>query len=188
MDVFSGDVRSGMPGLHGGGQERSRSLSAARPSWYPTTCSLRATPGRRSGAPCWETATAQTRTCWPPAYSTPKGSRPTCRSSSEGSERGGSPRELWIYDLRTNQHFTLKANSLERHHLDDFVACYNTGDRSQRAAGETEQFGWFTDDELVNRDKTNLDIFWLLAESLKFPEFTRRLSRQKESPAYPGSR
>ena len=97
-------------------------------------------------------------------------------------------RELWIYDLRTSQHFTLKANPLERHHLDDFVACYNTGDRSQRAAGETEQFGWFTDDELVNRDKTNLDIFWLRAESLKFPEFTRRLSRQKESPAYPGSR
>ena len=83
-----------------------------------------------------------------------------------GRRRGGSPRELWIYDLRTNQHFTLKANSLERHHLDDFVACYNTGDRSQRAAGETEQFGWFTDDELVNRDKTNLDIFWLRAESL----------------------
>ena len=35
-----------------------------------------------------------------------------------GRRRGGSPRELWIYDLRTNQHFTLKANSLERppHH------------------------------------------------------------------------
>ena len=25
---------------------------------------------------------------------------------------------LWIYDLRTNQHFTLKQNPLRRHHLD----------------------------------------------------------------------
>ena len=31
-------------------------------------------------------------------------------------------RELWIYDLRTNQHFTLKTNPLRREHLDDFVA------------------------------------------------------------------
>ena len=95
-------------------------------------------------------------------------------------------RELWIYDLRTNQHFTLKANPLQRHHLDDFVACYNSDDSSQRT--EAEQFRWFTEDELVNRDKTNLDIFWLRAESLEYPEFTRRLSSQKESPAYPGSR
>ncbi len=97
-------------------------------------------------------------------------------------------RELWICYLRTSQHFTLKANPLQRHHLDDFVACYNSDDRSQRAAGETEQCRRFTYDELVNRDKTNLDIFWLRAESLEYPEFTRRLSPQKESPAYPGSR
>ena len=118
MDVFSGDVRSGMPGLHGGGQERSRSLSAARPSWYPTTCSLRAAPGRRSGATCWATAKSEPYSGCPPAYSTPRVSSPTCCSSSVGPGRGGSPRELWIYDLRTNQHFTLKANSLERppHH------------------------------------------------------------------------
>ena len=29
---------------------------------------------------------------------------------------------LWVYDLRTNRHFTLKQNPLRRHHLDDFVA------------------------------------------------------------------
>src|SRR5436190_4697978 len=33
--------------------------------------------------------------------------------------------ELWIYDLRTNKHFTLKENPLKRSDLDDFVACYN---------------------------------------------------------------
>lgn len=32
-------------------------------------------------------------------------------------------RTLWIYDLRTNQHFTLKTNTLTRADLDDFVRC-----------------------------------------------------------------
>jgi type I restriction enzyme M protein len=32
---------------------------------------------------------------------------------------------LWIYDFRTNQHFTLKTQPLKRADLDDFVACYN---------------------------------------------------------------
>ena len=31
---------------------------------------------------------------------------------------------LWIYDLRTNQHFTLKERPMTRADLDDFVACY----------------------------------------------------------------
>jgi len=31
---------------------------------------------------------------------------------------------LWIYDLRTNKHFTLKENPLKRSDLDDFVNCY----------------------------------------------------------------
>ena len=84
MDVFSGDVRSGMPGLHGGGHERSRSLSVARPSWYPTMCSSRVAPGRRSGATCCATATSKPCSGWPPAYSMPTGSSPTCCSSSAG--------------------------------------------------------------------------------------------------------
>ena len=37
-------------------------------------------------------------------------------------------KKLWIYDLRTNQHFTLKTNPLKRADLDDFVACYNAGE------------------------------------------------------------
>jgi type I restriction enzyme M protein len=34
-------------------------------------------------------------------------------------------KELWIYDLRTNQRFTLKERPMTRADLDDFVACYN---------------------------------------------------------------
>ena len=77
-------------------------------------------------------------------------------------------RELWIYDLRTNQHFTRVKNPLTRDHLDDFVACYRADDRTQREG--TERFHRFTYDELTLRDKANLDIFWLRDESLEDSE------------------
>ena len=73
--------------------------------------------------------------------------------------------KLWIYDLRTNQHFTLKERTLKRTDLDDFVACYHPQNRHQRA--ESERFKSFTYEELTKRDKTNLDIFWLKDESLE---------------------
>ncbi len=94
--------------------------------------------------------------------------------------------KLWIYDLRTNQHFTLKENPLQRSHLDEFVACYfgNVGARLDRARSgkgahearpytdrfnrvETERFKAFAYDELMKRDKVNLDIFWLKDEALE---------------------
>jgi type I restriction enzyme M protein len=72
---------------------------------------------------------------------------------------------LWIYDLRTNLHFTLKENPLKREDLDDFVKCYNPKNRHTRK--ESERFRSFTYDELLKRDKLNLDIFWLKDESLE---------------------
>ena len=73
---------------------------------------------------------------------------------------------LWIYDLRTNQHFTLKQNTLTRAHLDEFVASYAPGQpHSERV--ETERFHSFAYDELVAREKANLDITWLRDESLE---------------------
>ena len=41
-------------------------------------------------------------------------------------------RKLWIYDLRTNMHFTLKTNPLKREDLDEFVQCYNPANRHDR--------------------------------------------------------
>jgi len=85
--------------------------------------------------------------------------------------------KLWIYDFRTNQHFTLKENTLKRADLDDFVACYfgNTGksakgtsrSTSRHDRKETERFKAFTYDELIKRDKVNLDIFWLKDDALE---------------------
>jgi type I restriction enzyme M protein len=72
---------------------------------------------------------------------------------------------LWVYDFRTNQHFTQKQNPLRREHLQDFVDCYKTGERNKRK--ESDRFKKFTYDELIARDKTNLDIFWLKDDSLE---------------------
>jgi type I restriction enzyme M protein len=74
-------------------------------------------------------------------------------------------RRLWIYDFRTNQSFTLKQRPLRREDLDDFVACYRSGNRQARQ--ESERFRSFSYDELIARDKANLDIFWLKDESLE---------------------
>ncbi len=73
--------------------------------------------------------------------------------------------KLWIYDFRTNQHFTLKTNPLKRKHLDEFVACYNPENRHERK--ESERFRAFTYDDLLKRDKVSLDIFWLKDDSLE---------------------
>ena len=80
--------------------------------------------------------------------------------------------KLWIYDLRTNKHFTLKENTLKRTDLDDFVACYGEagGDASapnRHERKESERFKGFTYDELIKRDKVNLDIFWLKDDALE---------------------
>jgi len=72
--------------------------------------------------------------------------------------------KLWIYDLRTNIHFTLKTNTLRYEDLEDFIKCYNPENRHERT--ETERFKSFTYEEIMKRDKTNLDIFWLKDNSL----------------------
>ena len=73
--------------------------------------------------------------------------------------------KLWIYDLRTNKHFTLKENTLKRTDLDDFVACYNPKNRHERRPAD--RFRSFSYEELLKRDKLNLDIFWLKDEALE---------------------
>lgn len=71
---------------------------------------------------------------------------------------------VWIYDLRTNKHFTLKTRPLALEDLRDFIECYHPANRHERTA--TERFRYFTHEELVARDKASLDIFWLKDDSL----------------------
>jgi len=76
--------------------------------------------------------------------------------------------KLWIYDLRTNKHFTLKTNPLRYEDLQDFIQRYNSENRHNRQ--ETERFKAFSYDDLMQRDKVSLDIFWLKDESLEDSE------------------
>jgi len=82
--------------------------------------------------------------------------------------------KLWNYcnvlrdaglSFRTNQQFTLKTNPLRRFDLDDFVACYNPENRFERKP--SDRFHSFEYDDLLKRDKVNLDIFWLKDDSLE---------------------
>lgn len=76
--------------------------------------------------------------------------------------------KLWIYDLRTNKHFTLKTGSLAFDDLQDFVRCYNAENINDRK--ESERFKAFSYEEIIKRDKANLDIFWIKDESLEESE------------------
>ena len=81
-------------------------------------------------------------------------------------------KKLWVYDLRTNIHFTLKTNPLSRSDLDEFVKCYNPKNRHRRQPTWCEKnpegrWRCFDYEELVKRDKVNLDIFWLKDKSLE---------------------
>jgi type I restriction enzyme M protein len=88
-------------------------------------------------------------------------------------------KKLWIYDLRTNQHYTLKTDPLKRADLDEFVRLFNPANRHDRnptwSADPEKNTGTGPDGrwrvygyaDLVARDKASLDIFWLKDESLE---------------------
>lgn len=87
------------------------------------------------------------------------------------ASKNTSTKKVWIYDLRTNIHFTLKENTLKEESLDDFVKCYNSDNRFDRKATystKNSEGRWrsFDIEEILKRDKTNLDISWIKDESL----------------------
>jgi type I restriction enzyme M protein len=76
--------------------------------------------------------------------------------------------------------FTLKTNPLVRGNLDEFVECFHADNRFERTptlrsnseqawspSNEAGRWRSFTYEELLARDKVNLDIFWLRDESLE---------------------
>jgi len=87
------------------------------------------------------------------------------------ASKDAQTKKIWIYDLRTNKHFTLKTNPLSDKDLEEFVNCYHAEDKSQRKETWSEKnlkgrWKSFDYEEILKRDKTNLDIFWLKDESL----------------------
>ena len=81
--------------------------------------------------------------------------------------KGQPTKEIWFYDYRTDIKHTLATNKLERHHLDDFVTCYNAGNLEGRKeiydADNNPQGRWrkYPVDDILTRDKTSLDITWI---------------------------
>jgi len=80
-------------------------------------------------------------------------------------------KEVWFYDYRTNISHTLKKNRLQYENLKDFVDCYNPKNRNERKETWSEsnpEGRWrkYTYKEIIARDKTSLDIFWLRDENM----------------------
>ncbi len=80
-------------------------------------------------------------------------------------------KEVWYYDYRTNVHHTLKKKPLRLEDLQDFIKCYNPENRHNRKqtwSKKKPEGRWrkYTYKELIARDKTSLDIFWLKDQSL----------------------
>ena len=80
-------------------------------------------------------------------------------------------KEVWIYDFRTNVHFTLKQNPMTDRDLEDFIRCYHPENRYERAETWSEQnpegrWRKFDVKDILERDKTSLDLFWIKDKSL----------------------
>lgn len=82
----------------------------------------------------------------------------------EALAQGMHTSKVWVYDLRTNVNLSLVSNPLSAEHLADFEKCFCSEDFSERK--ESERFRAFSAEEILARDKANLDIFWLKDESL----------------------
>lgn len=80
-------------------------------------------------------------------------------------------KEVWIYDLRTNKHFTLKQHPMSDVDLEDFIRCYHPENRYERTEtysveNPNGRFRKFTIDEIIEGDKTSLNFFWIKDKSL----------------------
>ena len=86
-------------------------------------------------------------------------------------EDGHRTNDIWVYDFRTNVNLTLVTNSLNDEHLKDFIECYKADDVTKRVETYSEKnpngrWRKYSYDEVIKRDKTNLDITWIKDESL----------------------
>jgi len=81
-------------------------------------------------------------------------------------------KDIWYYDYRTNVHHTLKRKPMRFEDLAEFIACYNPANRHARKetwdAENNPGSRWrkYSYAEIVARDKTSLDLFWLKDASL----------------------
>jgi len=80
-------------------------------------------------------------------------------------------KEIWFYDYRTNVHHTLKKKPMMMSHLEEFVKLYkpeNINKRKETWSEDKQEGRWrkYTYEDVIARDKSSLDIFWLKDKSL----------------------
>jgi type I restriction enzyme M protein len=86
-----------------------------------------------------------------------------------GSEQG-TRRQLWVYDLRSENRFTLKSNQIRPEHLAEFLACYKPGERQNRSPlgtvdGVLDRWQSFEVLGLLKRSDCSLDLTWKIESS-----------------------
>ena len=80
-------------------------------------------------------------------------------------------KEIWFYDYRTNIHHTPKKRVMTMNDLEEFINLYNSDNinrRSETWSEDNEEGRWrkYSYEEVLERDKTSLDIFWIKDRSL----------------------
>lgn len=80
-------------------------------------------------------------------------------------------KDIWFYDYRTNVHHTLKKKPMLETDLEEFVKLYNPSNINKRQetwSGDNPEGRWrkYNYEEIIARDKTSLDIFWLKDKGL----------------------
>ena len=89
-------------------------------------------------------------------------------------ERSGQ--SLWVYDLRSDNRFSLKAKPLRGDDLADFVEFYRAGDRAGRSAGEGHpRWRAFDRASLLSDEDARLDLSWSEAGAAEPPSSLSRL-------------
>ena len=80
-------------------------------------------------------------------------------------------KEIWFYDYRTNVNHTPKKKPLRYENLEEFCSCYLSKKRDERKEAwskKNPKGRWrkYTYEEIISRDKINLDITWLKDDDL----------------------
>lgn len=105
------------------------------------------------------------------------------RTVQPTSNRG----RIWVYDLRSDNRFSLKTNPLRRTDLDDFVRLYKSRAESPQAAFELQRWRSFDVSSILKDTDARLDIAWkqdsrpLLGSSLsRLDEISRLITADLE--------
>ena len=100
-------------------------------------------------------------------------------------------KDIWIYDFRTNVHFTLKQHPMTDADLRDFIQCYHPENRHKRTetwSEENPDGRWrkFSVNEILKRDKTTVAPFDSHSEQLPETDpYTQPEIQNYRSPKLP---